>query len=76
MLKLIFKVQPLGMMDVNCKTKYHVLCMFPPDDTCINDTREANLYHTWMKHYGVHALMDMTERAYSVSNFQVRGRFN
>ncbi|CAL8143570.1 unnamed protein product, partial [Orchesella dallaii] len=61
---------PAGAADYDCNKTAHVLCMFQMETQCYNDSRETkeNLKHA-TKHE-MHLLVNATERAYFVSNYQ------
>ncbi|CAL8075753.1 unnamed protein product [Orchesella dallaii] len=61
---------PAGAADYDCNKTAHVFCMFRAETQCYNESKETMENRKLNKEQGFHLLVNATERAYFVSNYQ------
>ncbi|ODM90569.1 Mannose-binding protein C [Orchesella cincta] len=62
---------PVGSSDDDCFKSFHVLCMFPAYSKCFNNSKEAIAIFHMERNYSLNLVVNASERAYFVSNFQL-----
>ncbi|CAL8075750.1 unnamed protein product [Orchesella dallaii] len=62
---------PAGAADYDCNKIAHVFCMFRAETQCYNESKETMENRKLDGERGFHLLVNATERAYFVSNYQV-----
>ncbi|CAL8075756.1 unnamed protein product [Orchesella dallaii] len=61
---------PAGSADFDCNKTAHVFCMFRADTQCYNESKETIENRKLETERNLHLLVNATERAYFVSNYQ------